>query len=216
VAHELRTPVSVLIAEAQGIVERERDSDHYRKTISTTLRSAKRISGPIESLLDLAQIESGADVSRSTCDLVSLSAEVLQSLQDMAEARGIIVDQKLEKVSCEGNAAQITQIITNLLFNAIQHDEPSGHVRIETGHADNIAFISIENTGPGIPVPDLPHVFERFYCTDSARNRKTGGVGLGLAISKSIADAHGAELIAESSAGVTRFVLRMPTVLLVG
>ncbi len=210
VAHELRTPVSVLIAETQGILERERENDEYRETISTTLRSARRMSGLIESLLELAQIESGADLSRSTCDLASLSTEVLQSLQSTVEARRIVLEQKLEKASCEANAAQITQIIANLLTNAIQHNEPGGHVLIETGHSDAKALVRIENSGPGIPATDLPHVFERFYRTDTSRNRKTGGVGLGLAICKAIADTHGAALEACSlPGGITRFTLRM-------
>ncbi len=209
VAHELRTPVSVLIAEAQSALERERDGEAYRETISTTLRSAKRMSGLIESLLDLAQIESGVDLSRSTCDLAGLSTEVLESLQSLAEARGIVLEQKLAKAPCEANAAQITQIVSNLLINAIQHNEPGGRVRVETGHANAQAFITIENTGPGIPAADLPHVFERFYRTDTSRSRKTGGVGLGLAICKAIADAHDAELTAESMEGVARFTLRL-------
>lgn len=210
VAHELRTPVSVLIAETQGILERERDNDEYRETISTTLRSAQRMSGLIESLLDLAQIESGADLSRSTCDLAGLSSEVLHNLQGMVETRGLRLEHKLEKASCQANAAQITQIITNLLTNAIQHNVPGGHVRIETGLSDAIAFVSIENSGHGIPATDLPHVFERFYRTDTSRNRKTGGVGLGLAICKAIADTHGAALEACSlPGGITRFTLRM-------
>lgn len=210
VAHELRTPVSVLIAETQGILERERNSDEYRETISTTLRSAQRMNGLIESLLDLAQIESGADLSRSKCDLAGLSSEVLHNLQGMIETRGLRLEHKLEKASCQANAAQITQIITNLLTNAIQHNIPGGHVRIETGHSDANAFVSIENSGPGIPATDLPHVFERFYRTDTSRNRKTGGVGLGLAICKAIADTHGAALEAcNLPGGITRFTLRM-------
>jgi heavy metal sensor kinase len=210
VAHELRTPVSVLIAEAQSALERERDGETYRETISTTLRSAKRMGGLIESLLDLAQIESGADLSRAKCDLAVLSAEALESLRSTAEAQNVTLETKLEKASCEANAGQITQIIANLLINAIQHNERGGQVRLETGVEGERACLKVENTGPGIPAADLPHVFERFYRADTSRSRKTGGVGLGLAISKAIADAHGAELSVESVPGCTRFELRMP------
>jgi signal transduction histidine kinase len=69
----------------------------------------------------------------------------------------------------------------------------------------------VQNTGPGIPAADLPQVFERFYRTDTSRSRKTGGVGLGLAICKAICDAHGAELTVESTSGRTCFTLRMPS-----
>ena len=211
VAHELRTPVSVLIAEAQSALERERGSEEYRETISTTLRSARRMSGLIESLLDLAQIESGADLSRSTCDLAVLSAEVLESLRSMAEAQSVVLHAKLEKAVCEANAAQLAQVAANLLINAIQHNECGGEVRLETGLEEGRAFLRVQNTGPGIPAADLPQVFERFYRTDTSRSRKTGGVGLGLAICKAICDAHGAELTVESTSGRTCFTLRMPS-----
>lgn len=210
VAHELRTPLSVLIAEAQSALERERDGEAYRETISTTLRSAERMNGLIESLLDLAQIESGADLSRSTCDLAVLSAEVLESLRSMAEAQNVSLNTQLEKAPCLANAAQITQIAANLLINAIQHNERGGEVRIETGMEGQRAFLKVENTGPGIPAADLPHVFERFYRADTSRSRKTGGVGLGLAICKAIAEVNEAKLTVESEPGRTRFVLRMP------
>ncbi|MBE2282191.1 MAG: HAMP domain-containing protein [Prosthecobacter sp.] len=209
VAHELRTPVSVLIAEAQGALERERGGAEYRETISTTLRSARRMSGLIESLLELAQIESGGDLTRSRCDLAVLASEALESLRGMAATHQVTFEMKLEKSPCEANAAQITQIIANLLINAIQHNERAGHARIETGQEDGRAFLRIENSGPGIPAADLPHVFERFYRADTSRSRRTGGVGLGLAICKAIADTHGATLSVESGGGLTCFKLTM-------
>lgn len=210
VAHELRTPVSVLIAETQSALERERDSEEYRETIAITLRSARRMSGLIEALLDLAQIESGTDAIREPCDLAALSAEVVESHRSLAEAQGVTLIAKLETATCEANAAQITQVIANLVINAVLHNVRVGEVRIHTGISDGRAFVSVENTGPGIPVDDLPRVFERFYRADSSRSRKTGGVGLGLAICKAIADSHGAELKVESEPGVlTRFILTM-------
>lgn len=210
VAHELRTPVSVLIAEAQSSLERERSSEDYRDTIATTLRSAKRMSGLIESLLELAQIEAGGDLSRESCDLAVLTSETLASLRSVAEAQGIEIRSKLEKAMCEAHAAQIMQIIANLLINALQHNQRGGHVIIETALENGHAVLRVENTGPGIPAEDLPHVFERFYRADSSRSRKTGGTGLGLAICKAIADAHDAALTAESTPGVkTCFTLRL-------
>ncbi len=211
VAHELRTPVSVLIAEAQGILERERSPEEYRETIAATLRSARRMSGLIESLLDLARIESEADSQRSDCNLAVLSAEVIDSLRGLAESRGVTLEVRLDPAPCEANPAQVAQVIANLVINAIQHNTQGGHASVFTGSADGAAFVTVENSGPGIPAEDLPHVFERFYRTDSSRSRKTGGVGLGLAICKAIADAHGAGLTVESQPGVmTRIRLRLP------
>lgn len=211
VAHELRTPVSVLIADAQSVLERERGPEEYRETIAATLRSAKRMNGLIESLLDLARIESGADTPRSKCDLSVLSTEVLESLQGMAESREVALVARLEAAPCEASPAQTAQVITNLVINAIQHNVKGGHAVITTGMKHGTAFVSLENSGPGIPPEDLPHVFERFYRTDASRSRRTGGVGLGLAICKAIAEAHGAELTVTSQAGVmTCITLHLP------
>ena len=210
VAHELRTPVSVLITEAQTALERERTSDDYRETISTTLRSAQRMSGLIESLLELAQIQSAADASRVACDLAALTAEIIESHRSLADAHGIEIRRQLARAPCMADVGQLVQIAANLLINAIRHNQRGGHVLIETRIENSRAILRVQNTGPSIPAADLPHVFERFYRADASRNRKTGGVGLGLAICKAIADAHGAELTVSSDAvSGTMFTLTM-------
>ncbi len=210
VAHELRTPISVLMTEAQSALERERCSEDYRETILTTLRSAKRMSDLIESLLELAQIQSAADASWAECDLAALTAEVIESHRSLADAHGIEISTELAHAPCMADLGQLVQIVANLLINAIRHNQPGGHVFIrsitDTGHA----ILRVQNTGPGIPTADLPHVFKRFYRADASRNRKTGGVGLGLAICKAIADAHGADLSVSSDAvNGTTFTLTM-------
>jgi two-component system, OmpR family, sensor kinase len=212
VAHELRTPVSVLITESQISLERERSTDDYRDTISTCLRSARRMGGLIESLLDLAQIQSAHESTHSACDLSTLTSDVILNLQALANTHGIDLRTSLSPAPCRGNAEQLTQIITNLISNAIQHNHRGGHALIETSQEADHATLRVSNTGPGIPAADLPHIFERFYRTDTSRNRKTGGAGLGLAISKAIADAHGAKLsVTSTSTEGTTLILSLPT-----
>ncbi len=210
-AHELRTPVSILMVEAQSALEREREDVQYRETISTVLRTAQRMSGLIESLLDLAMLDSASTTSRESCDLALISREVVNQHRTCAAAHQITVEQNLSGAPCSGDVARLTQVITNLLMNAIQHNEPGGHVKIQTGMDDGAALLRVENTGPGIPGEDMPHVFERFYRADASRSRRTGGSGLGLAICKSIADAHGAALtLGSTPSGGTWVCLRLP------
>jgi len=212
VAHELRTPVSILIAEAQGALERERKAEEYRDTISTTLRSARRMAGLIESLLELAQLETSEAHQRSPCDLATMSSDALESLKPTAAAHQISIQATLEPTPVTGHASQLTQVIYNLLLNAIQHNEAGGRVEIQTGHDYGAPFLRVGNTGPGIGSEDLPHIFDRFYRTDASRSRKTGGAGLGLAICKAIADAHGASLTVTSEPGGLTFVsLQFPS-----
>lgn len=213
VAHELRTPVSVLITETQSMLERERSNEDYRDTIATCLRSARRMGGLIESLLDLAQIKGDPDTSHSLCDLATLTTAVIDSLQPMATTHRIELHPAISAAPCRGNATQLTQIITNLISNAVQHNQCGGHANIETRTFADHVTLRVCNTGPGIPATDLPHVFDRFYRTDTSRNRKTGGAGLGLAISKAIADAHEATLTVTSTpAEGTTFTLTLPVV----
>lgn len=210
VAHELRTPVSVLISESQVTLERERSGEDYRESITTTLRSARRMGGLIGSLLDLAQIKSENPAPRTPCDLAGLSAEVIENLRSTAESQGVELRTALSPAPCEGHAAQLNQIITNLLNNAIQHNHRGGYAAMETRTEDGHAILCVRNTGPGIPAEDLPRVFDRFYRADTSRSRRTGGAGLGLAISKAIAEAHGAALeVTLEADGVTVFTFRI-------
>jgi signal transduction histidine kinase len=103
------------------------------------------------------------------------------------------------------------QLILNLLSNAVDHTPPLGRITIRTRIEDEHATLSIIDTGEGISPENLPHIFDRFYRADDSRSRKTGGAGLGLAISKSIAESHSAQLIASSTLGKgTAFTFRMP------
>ena len=211
VAHELRTPVSVLITESQLALERERDGSDYRETIATSLRSAQRMGALIESLLDLSQIQSSQPATHGPCDLSVLAAEAVASLRSMAAQHGVTLEAALDPAPCTGDAAQLAQIVSNLLINAIQHNHRGGEARIATAVEAGRAVLRVQNTGAAIPAEHLPHVFERFYRADPSRSRKTGGVGLGLAIGKAIADAHGAQLEVASAAGTrTTFALTMP------
>lgn len=209
VAHELRTPVSVLIAEAQSALEKKRTSVEYEETISIVLRSARRMNALIESLLELAQIEANSQSCLTPCDLSVLAEDAIENLRGMTAANDLVVRKALISAPCQANAAQIGQVLTNLILNAIQHNERGGYVAVETGVREGRAFARIENTGPGIPEESVPQVFERFYRADSSRSRKTGGVGLGLAICKAVADAHDASLTVESTANVVVFTLEM-------
>ena len=210
VAHELRTPVAVLIAEAQGTLERERSTTEYQETVSATLRSARRMNGLIESLLSLAQIESGADRRVEECDIAGIAAEASESLRSMAATQNVQLRTALQPAHCHADPQQILQVVSNLLTNAIQHNIACGHVSLETGTDGAGVFLSLENSGPGIPAEDLPRVFERFYRADVSRSRRTGGVGLGLAICKAIIEAHGGDIQVQSKQnGPTRFTIRL-------
>jgi two-component system OmpR family sensor kinase len=117
-------------------------------------------------------------------------------------------------MKCQYNTDQMKQVILNLFQNAVQHTDPeNGHIRISLTEKDNEIELSIQDNGPGISKTNLPHVFERFYRSDSSRTRQYGGSGLGLAITQSIVDVHGGTInvISKENEGCT-FRVRLPAI----
>jgi two-component system OmpR family sensor kinase len=211
-AHELRTPVSIILGQAQLALGRERSAQEYRATIETCQRAAKRMHGLIESLLQLSVLDAAKNpLARRPCDLADLSREHFEMMRPLAAEKRIELEADLAPASCFADAGGISQIIVNLLTNAVKYSRSGDKVRVSTHRENGCAILSVTDTGPGIAATHLPHLFERFYRADASRNRTTGGAGLGLAICKSIAEAHGGKLTVESTPDVgSCFTLRIP------
>ena len=212
-AHELRTPVSIILAQSQLALSRDRDTVYYRETIETSQRAAKRMQGMIESLLQLAVLDAADGApDLKPGDLAIVCQEHLSALRVLAEEKGTTIDVDLQPAGCRMNAEQAGQILINLVANAVKFSPAGSKVLVTTGVRSGRAVLSIRDNGPGIAVEHLPHLFERFYRTDQSRSSATGGTGLGLAICKRIADAHGGTLSVESEEGRgSEFILEMPS-----
>jgi len=213
-AHELRTPVAVILGQTQLALSRSRTEAEYRETLEACQRAAKRMHGLIESLLELSVLDAtGTKLKRQPCDLAMIGRENLEMIQLLADERQIVLKGDLAPAPCSADADRISQILVNLLSNAVKFSGPGTIVRLVTSRDNGGAVIRIEDTGPGIPAEHLEHLFDRFYRVDKSRNRASGGAGLGLAISKSIAEAHGGAISVESAVGKgTAFTLRIPAV----
>jgi signal transduction histidine kinase len=111
----------------------------------------------------------------------------------------------------EADPQRISQVLNNLLVNAVTHTPAQGQIRVTPSQQNGHVQVSIKDTGPGIPSEELSHIFERFYRVDKSRSRSTGGVGLGLTISKHLVEAHGGAIEAFSQAGNgSEFVVSFP------
>ncbi len=198
-AHELRTPVSVILAQTQLALARPRDSDEYRESIEITRRSALRMQSLIESLLALARLDARTEPARrQPCDLASIGREQLDLIQPLAAERGIVLHQELEPAVCVADPDRVAQICTNLLSNAVKYNRIGGEVRLSSRRENGHALLTVTDTGLGIAAQHLPHIFDRFYRADDSRNRSTGGAGLGLAICKLLTEAEGGSLTVNS------------------
>jgi len=209
-AHELRTPVSVVLTQSQTALNRERTAAEYRETVESCQRAAQRMRRLIESLLELARLDGGQEqMKRERIDLAHTAADCVKLVQPLADGRKVNIHCAVMPLNCTGDAERIGQVITNLLTNAVNYNRENGEVRV-TGEARNgSAIITVADTGQGIPPGDLPHIFKRFYRVE--KSRTAGRTGLGLSISKAIIDAHGGTIEVASEVGKgTIFTMRLP------
>jgi len=211
-AHELRTPVSVMLTQTQSALTRERDAVEYRDTVEACQRAAQRMRRLIESLLELARLDAAQEpMKRAPLDLAKITTECLELVRPLATERGLKIQAELPVTQCSGDVDRLGLVIANLLTNAIHYNREGGDICISVGKDNGKAILSVTDGGLGISEDDLPHIFERFWRADKSRGRVQGGAGLGLAIAKSIIDAHGGaiEVVSEPGKGST-FTLRLP------
>ena len=209
-AHELRTPVSVMLTQTQTALQRERGATEYRETVEACQRAAQRMRRLMESLLELARLEAGQEpLKRLRFDLSRTAWECVELVRPLAAERGIKIDCELPPVEGLGDAERLSLVITNLLANAVQYNRPNGEIHIRTKLQGSLMLLAVSDIGRGISREDLPHVFERFYRADPSRS--SGQTGLGLAISKAIVEAHGGtiEVVSQPGEGTT-FTVALP------
>ena len=213
IAHELRTPVSNLMTQTQVAVSKTRNADEYREILYSNLEEYDRLARMIADMLFIAKTDNHLFTLRQ--DAVDLGPEIAQ-LIDFYQA--LADEQEVRMVRSGdghivGDALMIRRALSNLLSNAIRHTPRGGTVSIsvETSHSGE-TLVRVENTGDTIPAAHLPRLFDRFYRIDPARSRGSDGAGLGLAIVRSIVEAHDGIIAVNSAAGKTSFVMTFPAV----
>ena len=211
-AHELRTPITVMLSQAQLTLARERDAAEYRDALAACERAAKRMQALTESLLQLSRLDAKAEpMHLGQADLAIVAKDTVDLLRPLAEAHQIELSVELRPAPCRGDAEMLGQVLTNLLSNALHHSADGTTIHIRAGTDGENAVASIRDEGPGIAAEHLPRLFDRFYRADESRNRNTGGAGLGLAICKAIMDAHHGSIEARSEVGKgSEFVIKLP------
>ena len=196
-AHELRTPLSTLLAQNQLIIAKLKTGEVLPEEVfETQKRSLKRIESIAEDLLLLTKGE--RQFPDESINLNELIAEICLDLAWLSQKYQVdLVFNPDEKVSITANPILIDRLIRNIILNAIQYNKPKGKVFITLEKLDAIVLM-VQDTGIGISQDDLPHIFDRFYRGDPSRSRATGGSGLGLAIVKHIITRYGGEVKVES------------------
>ncbi len=214
-SHELRTPLTILRGETGVALRWAKRPVEFRKTLESSMEEIDRMGRIIEDLLTLAKSEAG--VRSLVIKPFSLS-DLLQGLylqaNALGEAKKITASLKLEvseEIRLMGDELRLRQLFLNLIANAVSYTPPGGCIEISLAMQDGEARVSVRDTGIGIAEKHLPHIFDRFYRVDKARNREDGGTGLGLAIVKSLAEAHGGRVEVSSVLGEgTEFRVFLP------
>jgi two-component system OmpR family sensor kinase len=213
-SHELRTPLAVIHSQAELALARPRSSEDYRDALEACLRASRRMRGLVEALLTLARADAGQlEMHRERVDLAALVEDSIALLAPLATAEkvNLEVEAEGENVAVTGDPGRLSQVVTNLLTNAIHYNRAGGQVKAAVAAMASEAVLTVADTGCGIPIEEQPRVFERFFRVDRARSRARGGSGLGLAICKSIVEAHGGTIGFTSVVNQgTTFVVRLP------
>jgi two-component system sensor histidine kinase BaeS len=199
VSHELRTPLAVLSAELEAI------EDGVRAFNATSLTSLRSEVGALSKLVDdlnqLALADVGALAYRKeNVDVVPLVEQALESYRERLAARGLELESAWTgEAPVYGDTDRLLQMFRNLLENSARYTDPGGRVRVAVRCDQDRVAIDFDDSAPGVPPDALPRLFERFFRVDASRTRANGGAGLGLALCRSIADAHGGDIRAEHS-----------------
>lgn len=208
VAHELRTPLANLLAQLEVISEGIFQPDAER--MQGIYEEVQRLSLLVDDLSKLQHIENNVlDCTRE--DLFELCRGVKENFAAEMKKRGIECALTGGQTWAVVDKNKIRQVVTNLLSNAVNYSHEGGKVEIFVGTEADTAVISVRDEGIGIPEQERELIFERFYRTDKSRNRKTGGVGIGLTIVNAIVKAHGGSVSLDSEEGVgSTFTVRLP------
>jgi signal transduction histidine kinase len=212
-AHEIRTPVAVLEAYIEAVEDGVRTLD--TETVAMLRQQTRRLVRFSDDAAALAKAEEGqATIEPSAVSVPDVVAAAAAAAADRFDAKGVTlhcdIDTALPQLWADPH--RLGQVLGNLLDNALRHTPPDGRVDIAAGATEHAVAITVTDTGDGIPAEHLPHVFERFYRADTARDRDRGGSGIGLSIAKALVEAHHGRIgVSSSGAGTgTTFTLTLP------
>ncbi|OEF96091.1 sensor histidine kinase [Desulfuribacillus alkaliarsenatis] len=211
IAHELRTPLMTLQGQLEAMIDEI--IDPTPETISSCQEEVIRLSSLIQDLEQLTTAESASfELNKEVLSLTDIARTVVDSFETQAKQKDMSLSFYASKKSyIDADKGKLTQILINLVSNAIKYSRPKDKVTVKISQSDGIVQLKVSDTGLGISEDDLPYIFERFYRGDKSRNRDTGGSGIGLAIVKSLVEAHNWQISVESALQKgTTFTLKMP------
>jgi signal transduction histidine kinase/CheY-like chemotaxis protein len=215
ISHELRTPLNSILGWTRIMAAERCNVTSHARGLDVLSRNAAAQKTIIEDLLDMSRIITGkVKIEMRPVELWQVVRAAVESVLPAAGTRGVAVEVQSgsQPVRVMGDPDRLQQVAWNLVSNAVKFTPAGGRVSVDVGHSDGMAFLRVADTGRGIEPEFVPHVFERFRQADGSTTRRYGGLGLGLAIVRHLAELHGGSVRAESAGrglGAT-FVFTLP------
>ncbi len=197
-SHELRTPLTSIHGFVEVLLRGAAEQpEQLDKSLKSMLGESQRMRTLVQDLIVLTRLDSAPHIEFSRGELAEVLSEMEPQLEILAGRRQLSIETE-SSLLCRYNSDQMKQVILNLVQNAVQHtDAEQGSIEISLKQSDTGVLLAVCDNGPGISEEHIPHVFDRFYRSDSSRARKHGGSGLGLAITRSIVEMHGGSIWVE-------------------
>jgi heavy metal sensor kinase len=215
-AHELRSPLAAIQSAVEVSLNSDRTVEEYKELLYETVDQCRHLGVLVNQLLLLAETDSSKPFMHEHVSLDHIVEKSIDMFRATAEERGVSLENSyLPSITIDGNVYRLRQVVNNLIDNAIKFTPPGGKitVRLTTSPSGEAAVLRISDTGVGISAVDLPHIFDRFYQVDRARQREHQGRGngLGLSICQAIVAAHGGRIDVESHVGQgSTFTVTLP------
>ncbi len=213
ISHELKTPMTVISGFSDGILDGTIPKEQESKYLAVISSETKRLSRLVRNMLEMSRIQSTSSESllQGTFDISEVVRVTLLGLGGKIDAKGLDVDAELpeEAIITLGGKDSITQVVYNLIDNAVKFAEESSTIHISLWKQGVKAYVSVENEGETIPSDEMPLIFDRFHKADRSRSENREGTGLGLYIVKTILDNHNEDIFVTSSEGHTKFTFTL-------
>jgi len=212
VAHDLRTPLTRLRGTAEAALLPGHDLGAAQEALAECLEESDEILTMLTTLMDISEAETGTmTLAREPVDLVPVLADAADLYRFVAEEKAVTLSLPLPPaLVVVGDRRRLRQVFANLVDNAVKYTPEGGRVSISASKEDGRAVVVVEDTGPGIPPEETPHIWERLYRGDKSRSRP--GLGLGLSLVRAMVQAHGGTVEAASALGAgARFTVVLPT-----
>lgn len=209
VAHELKTPLALLRSYAEGLQE-DIAPEKRAQYLDVIMDQSDQMAALVSSLLDLSRMKAGKTAfTPGPVALDQVVESVFRTLERPMETAGVTLDLDLEPCTVSGEEGRLSLVVSNLAANALKHTPTGGEIRVSLQIRGRFALLRVENDGEPIPEEALPRLFEPFYRSDTARDRRSGGTGLGLSLVKETVTLHGGACGVENLPHGVRFWVKL-------